>query len=96
MYLAILPLFESDPVTRKAIMKKIILRYKPACNPEEEPSQPDYVIKQKYAEIEDANPPTSKINCPCCGAAMKIEKVLENTNLLRCAGCGLSDTRTKL
>ena len=96
IYLAILPLFESDPVTRKAIMQKITLRYKPACNPEEETPQPDYVIKTKYSKIEGATPSNSKITCPCCGGTMNIEKVLENTNLLRCTGCGLSDTSTKL
>jgi len=96
MYLAILPLFESDPVARKAIMQKITLRYKPACNPEEEIPPPDYVIKPKHSEIEKVKPSTSKISCPCCGGTMNIEKVLENTNILRCTGCGLSDTRTKL
>ncbi|MFZ8908419.1 MAG: hypothetical protein ACO2YR_05825 [Nitrosopumilaceae archaeon] len=34
-----------------------------------------------------------KISCPCCGSQMKIDKVLENTTVLKCSGCGLSDTR---
>lgn len=42
-YLAILPLFDSDSITRKVITQKIILRYKPPCNPQED-KQPDYVV----------------------------------------------------
>jgi hypothetical protein len=30
---------------------------------------------------------------PKCGSQMNIDKVLENTTVLKCTGCGLSDTR---
>lgn len=44
----------------------------------------------------DESADLEKISCPCCGGKMNLEKVLENTNLLRCTICGLSDTRTRL
>ena len=97
MYLAILPMFDSNQHSRKSILNKIILRYKPLCNPKEEPQKPDYSVRTK-PEFEEKNYTSSenpeKISCPCCGAAMKVEKVLKNTSLFRCTMCGLSDTRT--
>jgi len=35
------------------------------------------------------------MNCPCCGSEMKKEKELENTVIMKCTDCGLSDTRVK-
>ena len=36
---------------------------------------------------------SEKIICACCGSEMNLEKSLEHSNLYRCIGCGLSDTR---
>ena len=33
--------------------------------------------------------------CPCCGSEMKKEKELENTTIMKCVDCGLSDTVVK-
>ena len=33
--------------------------------------------------------------CLCCGSSMKLEKELEKSNLYRCIGCGISETRLK-
>jgi len=35
------------------------------------------------------------MKCPCCGSEMKKEKELENSFLMKCAECGLTDTRLK-
>jgi hypothetical protein len=35
------------------------------------------------------------MKCPCCGSEMKKEKELENSILMKCVGCGISDTRLK-
>jgi len=95
LYLAILPLFESEPVVRDSILQKIILRYKPSCNPQEEKTQPDYVVRttsqnneKNYFDSEN-----KIVSCSCCGGQMNTEKILENTRILRCSKCGLSDTR---
>ena len=34
-----------------------------------------------------------KVTCACCGNEMKLEKELQKSNLYRCSGCGISDTR---
>ena len=95
MYLAILPLFDSNQSTRKSILGKIVLRYNPSCNPQEEIPKPEYSIRRNFDS--DKEKPDSegyeKFSCPCCGAEMKIEKILQNSKLIRCTKCGLSDTR---
>ena len=35
------------------------------------------------------------MKCPCCGSEMKKEKELKNSILMKCVGCGLSDTTVK-
>jgi len=35
------------------------------------------------------------MKCPCCGSEKKKEKELENSILMKCAECGISDTRLK-
>jgi len=35
------------------------------------------------------------MKCPCCGSEMKMEKELENTVIMKCVDCGLSDTKVK-
>ena len=49
LYLAILPMFESDQNKRKGIIDKIRLHYHPVCNSEEVVQKaPDYVIRSKF------------------------------------------------
>lgn len=91
LYLAILPMFNSPPSARMAVIKKILQRYQPLCNENSDPEQkPDYFIRPKHDDSENKS---QKILCPCCGSQMKIDKVLKNTTVLRCTGCGISDTR---
>ena len=86
LYLAILPLFESDKNKREKICDMIIARYHPICNVEiKQEVKPDYKIRPKQN-------PTPQILCPCCGSDMIVEKILENTTIIRCTNCGLSDT----
>ena len=35
------------------------------------------------------------MKCPCCGSEMKKEKELQNSILMKCVECGLSDTTIK-
>ena len=35
------------------------------------------------------------MKCPCCGEDMEKEKELEKTIIMKCKGCGLSDTSLK-
>ena len=99
LYLAILPMFDSNSTARHAIMKKIILHYRPACNVDDIlQKKPEYAVRSKLdaeskndSKITGENP--EKISCPCCGSEMKVDKVLENTTVQKCTGCGLSDTR---
>ena len=94
IYLAILPLFDSNPSTRKSILNKIVFRYKPCCNPQDALPPPQYSIKSFGADQDmTSNEDDEKIFCPCCGAEMKIEKMLQHSKLIRCSKCGLSDTR---
>jgi len=99
LYLAILPMFESSQSKRKGIIEKIILRYKPPCNVKETiKKSPDYTVRSKSdsftsKSIKNTTSSEEKIPCPCCGAQMEKTKVLEKTTLLKCTGCGLSDTR---
>jgi hypothetical protein len=100
LYLAILPMFESDQNKRKGIIDKICLHYHPACNSDEVVQKtPDYAVRSKFdLDSKDTFDHTldiseKKISCPCCGSEMKIDQVLENTRVLKCVGCGLSDTR---
>lgn len=99
LYLAILPMFESNQNIRRGIIDKILLRYKPACNENEIIEKPpDYLVRPK-TDLSDTNKtevldkPEEKIPCPCCGSEMKVDRVLENTSVLKCIGCGMSDTR---
>jgi hypothetical protein len=89
LYLAILPLFESGNDERKKVVDKILARYHPICNMGiKYDVKPDYKIKSKS---DPQN--TSPMPCPCCGSEMQVDKVLENTTVIRCIECGLSDTR---
>ncbi len=87
LYLAILPLFDVASVQRKHVIEKIISHYKPACNDADVPKPPPYNIGTKKSDAD------KKIPCPCCGADLKAEKVLEKTTIMRCTECGISDTR---
>lgn len=93
LYLAILPLFESGNDERKKILDKIIARYKPTCNLEIMSEIKQYQIRPKDNLPNDYSLP-KKISCPCCGSKMKVDKILENTTIIRCTECGLSDTTT--
>ncbi len=100
LYLAILPMFESNESERKRIINKILRHYRPTCNESDITNkQPDYVISSKPNSAstnnskENSNESEEKIPCPCCGSHMKIDRVLENTTILKCTGCGLTDTR---
>jgi hypothetical protein len=89
LYIAILPMFESGNDERKQILDKIITRYHPICNLEiNYDVKPEYKIRSR---LDSQN--TTKTPCPCCGSDMKIDRVLENTTIIRCIECGLSDTR---
>lgn len=102
LYLAILPMFESNSSARQAIVDKILRAYNPVCNSIEiKEEKPDYVIRSKSDKAQskiskNLTETKEKIQCPCCGVDMKVDKVLENTTILKCAGCGLSDTRLNL
>jgi hypothetical protein len=105
LYLAILPMFESSSSTRQVIIDKIIRAYHPVCNASDlKEKKLDYVVRSKLDEdssnIPQKNPietkTKEKVSCPCCGAEMKVDKVLENTTILKCTGCSLSDTRLNL
>ena len=90
LHLAILPMFESSKEKRTNVIHKIISQYKPHCNSDDIPeSKPDYVVRV----TDDSNGNPEKIVCACCGSEMNLEKTLEKSNLYRCIGCGLSDTR---
>lgn len=91
LYLAILPLFESENNEREKILDRIVARYHPICNVEiKQDVKPDYKTRLKQ---DSQNSPLQKTPCPCCGSDMMIEKVFENTTLVRCTECGLSDTK---
>jgi len=90
LFLAILPLFESDDGKRQNIVNKIMTLYKPVCNSADiVKAKPDYVVRKS----EKTNPEPEKLSCLCCGSEMKPEKILEKSTLFRCTGCGLSDTK---
>ncbi len=89
LYLAILPLFESGNDEREKIVDKILSRYHPICNLGiQHDVKPDYKISSKQNSQNIFKP-----TCPCCGSEMKVDKVLENTTIIRCIDCGLSDTK---
>ena len=90
LYLAILPLFESENDERKKILDKILVRYRPICNMGiNYDVKPDYKIRSKPDSQNTSKTPC----CSCCGSEMKVDKVLETTTIIRCIECGLSDTR---
>lgn len=99
LYLAILPMFDSSQLKRKGIIEKILLRYKPPCNVNNPIKQsPDYIVRSKSdsftsKSIKNTNSFEEQIPCPCCGSQMEKSKILEKTTILKCTGCGLSDTR---
>ena len=99
LYIAILPLFESNSSSRKAIMNKIIKTYRPVCNKEKiEEKKPDYLIRNRNDirsenDIKNSEQPPEKVPCPCCGSEMIVDKILEKTKILKCTSCNLSDTR---
>ncbi len=96
LYLAILPMFDSNPSQRKQIVSKIITRYRPICNMEGiSEEKPDYIVKPRsnsdIAQIKKSD--LGKTLCPCCGSEMKSTKVTEKSSIIKCSECGLSDTR---
>ncbi len=100
LYLAILPMFESNQARRKEIVDKILLRYNPPCNEIKMKEQkPSYTVRTKsdlspnHNSDKNSDKSEEKILCPCCGSIMDVDKVLEKTTVLKCSGCGLSDTR---
>lgn len=88
LYLAILPMFESGNDARNKVLNQILARYHPKCNEIKPEPKPEYKIRPK-PDLD----PSSIISCPCCGSEMKVEKELENTTIIRCTECGISDTR---
>ncbi|MFB5606225.1 MAG: hypothetical protein ACE5RL_08875 [Nitrosarchaeum sp.] len=90
LYLAILPMFESDNDAREKVVSRVITRYHPVCNAEIKNTEPEYKIRPK-ADLQNT---LTKTPCPCCGTMMKVDRVLENTTVIRCTECGLSDTQT--
>ena len=86
LYLAILPLFDATKEQRAHILGKIIAHYKPACNEVQKAERPPYRTGPKPQDV-------PKHVCPCCGSEMKVDRVLENTTIVRCTECGISDTR---
>lgn len=88
LYLAILPMFESGDDARKKVVNQILERYRPKCNDAKPEPKPEYKIRPKP---DSASPQIT--SCPCCGSEMKVEKELENTTIIRCTECGISDTR---
>ena len=89
LYIEILPMFESGNDERKQVLDKIITRYHPICNLEiKHDVKPEYKIRSR---LDSQNTP--KTPCPCCGSDMKVDRGLENTTIIRCIECGLSDTR---
>ncbi len=100
LYLAILPMFESNQSARKRITNKILLHYHPPCNTDTvTEKKPDHAIGSKpdldstNSSIENSDDSKEKISCPCCGSDMKVDKVLKNTTIIKCSGCGITDTR---
>ena len=90
LYLAILPMFESGNNERKKILEHVLVRYRPICNLEiKYDIKPEYKIRSKL----NSQNTSSQTPCPCCGSDMKVDRVLENTTIIRCTECGLSDTR---
>ncbi len=56
LYLAILPMFESNQSARKGIVEKILLHFRPPCNTNEMiEKKPDYIVRSK-----SNLPPTTK------------------------------------
>ena len=97
LYLAILPRFESNQNVRKGIIGKILQRYQPTCNENDiKETPPDYLVRPNSTGLspeENSENQAQKTTCPCCGSEMKVDKILENTSILKCSGCGISDTR---
>ena len=90
LYLAIFPMFESGNNERKKILDQILARYHPICNIEiKYDIKPEYKLRSKS----DSQNASTQTLCPCCGSAMKVDSVLENTTIIRCTECGLSDTK---
>ncbi len=90
LHLAILPMFDSSNGSRKNILNRVLTHYKPPCNTADAPKvEPDYAVRK----TEEPSLDSEKFPCPCCGAEMKPEKVLEKSTLFRCTGCGMSDTK---
>jgi hypothetical protein len=100
LYLAILPMFESNQLARKRIINKILLHFHPPCNTSNDTEKkPDPAIDSKpdlditHSSIDNSAESKEKISCLCCGSEMKVDKVLKNTTIIKCSGCGLTDTR---
>ena len=83
-------MFNSDADSRQKVLRKIIARYNPPCNyADVSQKNPDYAVRVSG----DAVDWSEKFNCPCCGAEMKPEQILEKSTVYRCTGCGMSDTK---
>jgi hypothetical protein len=93
LYLAILPLFKSEIDEQKRILGKIITRYQPICNIENiQQAKSEYSIRPSHHSQNDVKA-VDKTSCPCCGSEMKVDQIFENTTVIRCVGCELTDTR---
>jgi len=80
LYLAILPLFESNEEQRKNVIKKIREHYNPICNSDEKDTPvPEFSIRK-----------TKRYSCPNCGA--EIKQVEEVSTSQKCENCGVDNT----
>ena len=92
LYLAVLPMFNSNRSHRLGVVDRILSHYKPPCNDatttaSASSKSPEYKIRK------DTIPKPRGYKCPCCGSEMSPEKTLRASTLYRCTGCGMSDTR---
>ena len=131
LYVAVHPMFGSPEPARKSVVRRIVSKYSPPCNAEQDPRPPpagggggetetggggppppppdhgntDAARKNGdpvQAPAPGAPPPggqdpgaTGGIRCACCGAEMRLERQLRRSDMYRCGGCGISDTRAR-
>ncbi|MDH3385620.1 MAG: hypothetical protein OEL77_06370, partial [Nitrosopumilus sp.] len=75
LYVAILPMFESNSSARQVVIHKILRTYHPVCNTDDiKEKKPDYVIRSKLEDSskipKNLSETREKISCPCCGQKM--------------------------
>ena len=89
LYVAILPLFESNTSYRQNVINKIKIRYKPICNSDENPVvKLDYVVRKNELSL-DKKP----FFCSNCGFEIKLKPLSKNSTIVHCSNC---DTDTKI